>query len=379
MAEEDEGPGHRVDRDEASSQDAVDRDAPAGWARPPVQREEPARRRAPALDDDSDALVDRDEDDLWRDRDAGEREPAATAPPPQEDETPPAAFPWPDDDDGDFDATLDDGDDFAPAPPLRHDQAPEAASVAASQDAFNEQVERELTDGPLFADAAAATPAAGDGEAAAPPRGRRWLAVPVAIVIVAVVLLAVGGYGVVEERNALQAQIRDLQAQLAVSVPADQARAARQTRSAQAARLQELTATVDALRAERDELAAELAAARDSLAASEARSASLAAARDRALAEAEKARAAAGTDTGGPWFVNFGTYAQRSDAARWADRLTVDTGKVVVQDAAREGETLFRVRVVGLDDRAGAESIARALEARHGLPRLWVGRSEAPP
>lgn len=85
--------------------------------------------------------------------------------------------------------------------------------------------------------------------------------------------------------------------------------------------------------------------------------------------------------SGGAWFVNFGSYVQRAIAERWAQRLERDGGnavaaRVVIQPATVSGQDLFRVRVIGLESQQQARGIAATLEARYGLARLWVGRSE---
>ena len=78
----------------------------------------------------------------------------------------------------------------------------------------------------------------------------------------------------------------------------------------------------------------------------------------------------------GAWFVNFGSYVQRSIAERWAGRLQVDRGSVVIQAATVSGQDLFRVRIVGLESQQQARALAAGLEDRYGLGRLWVGRSD---
>ena len=140
------------------------------------------------------------------------------------------------------------------------------------------------------------------------------------------------------------------------------------------ARVQVLAADLASLEGDYALLEGELAEAREQLADSEA---ALETARSEvaaAKAASERPAAAAPAASGG-WFVNFGTYAQRSDAASRASRLTVDKGEVVIQDAQSGGRTLYRVRVVGLASRAAAESVARDLEARFGLSKLWIGRA----
>ena len=75
-----------------------------------------------------------------------------------------------------------------------------------------------------------------------------------------------------------------------------------------------------------------------------------------------------------PWFVNFGSYSQRSAADSWAAKLQPEVGKVVVNSADKDGRTFYRVRVVELPDRQAAEKVARTLESEYGLSKLWVGK-----
>lgn len=391
MADKDEESDYRVDQDEEGLSDPVDRDGPSSWA-PKESSHSGERRPTPTFNDRDNPFLDRDDD------------PLADAPPASEE--PPAAEPArTEDNDDDFDLPLDEPDDVSvPDPQAVSEETP---------DSLNARAERELTEGLFFEDPDQTEPGDGisaysdrtylddnfdygldDGLDAAPPSEtaaddtagmrRRWLLAPLVIGIAALLLLGVGGYGVLEERNALQTEIRDLQAQLALSVPAERARVERDSTAALAEQLEQLRAELAGVRAERDATARELDAAREALASSEARAERAAEQRDRALAEAEtaQARVAAGSTStvtaSGPWFVNFGSYASRDDARRWASKLTVDKGRVVVQDAQSDERTIYRVRVIGLASRDGAEAVARALEHRHELSRLWVGMSASP-
>jgi cell division septation protein DedD len=85
-------------------------------------------------------------------------------------------------------------------------------------------------------------------------------------------------------------------------------------------------------------------------------------------------QASKATVAGGDWFVNFSSYSQRGVADNWAKKLTPSAGKAVVIPGARDGRTFYRVRIVGLADRAQAEKVAGQLQAAHNLPPLWVGR-----
>lgn len=181
----------------------------------------------------------------------------------------------------------------------------------------------------------------------------------------------------ISERSALEAEIRQLQAQLATAVSPEEARAGRDAQQAmeqknaalenQLVALQaensELRQTVSAMETEREEQAAQaeeaVAAAQEAAEAAERRSASR----------------SATAETTGAWFVNFGSYAQAGVARRWAGRLEVDSGRVVVQDAPSGGDIIHRVRVVGLPDKPTADRVARQLEAEYKLPKLWIGNN----
>jgi cell division septation protein DedD len=216
----------------------------------------------------------------------------------------------------------------------------------------------------------------------------------IAVVLLALVLLAIGGYGVVEQRKSMEAEIRELQARLATAMTPEESEAAREAQRQLTEQSDALNAEVQALEAENAELAARIAAMEREVAEKEdaAAEAEAAAEAARRTAEAEAARAAAAkqaaaakaeapTSTensaapGGEWFVNFGSYARRDIAESWAKRVKASAGSVVVQTATAGGRTLYRVRVVGLANRDAAERVATSLEREFDLPRLWVGRS----
>lgn len=207
------------------------------------------------------------------------------------------------------------------------------------------------------------------------PGWRRWPIAMLAIAAVAVVLLGVGGYGVISERTALEGEIRALQAQLATAVSPEEARASRDAQQATEQENAALEAELDALRLENAELQQAVSDMEARIAAQEEETEkAVAAAQEAAGAAARRSTASAPSAPAGDWFVNFGSYARADDARRWADRLEVDSGRVVVQDARSRGETIYRVRVVGLADKNKADSVARRLESQHKLPKLWVGK-----
>ncbi|GEM_PF-2877564 len=212
----------------------------------------------------------------------------------------------------------------------------------------------------------------------------------IAVVALALVLLIAGGYGVVQQRTSLQGEIRELQAQLATAVSPDEAAAERERQRQVEVENEALASEMEALQAENSALGQQLAEleaqlaqqeADDATAAAQAKEAErqAAAAREAEHLAAQRQRQAAAQASAakpaGPWFVNFGSYAQRDVADSWAKRLRVNDGQVVVQSASAAGKTLYRVRIVGLASQDAAERVAKALETEHSLPRLWVGRS----
>ena len=210
----------------------------------------------------------------------------------------------------------------------------------------------------------------------------------IALVALALIALGAGAYGVIQQRGAMQNEIRELQARLANTLSAEEAAAERE-------RQRQIELENETLRSEREALQVDNAALServDRLQAQLARqqaSNEQAAAAQKAAAQREAERqlarrqreesagaqaAASASAPAGPWFVNFGSYTQRQVADRWASRLTVGEGSVVVKTASTAGKTVYRVRVVDLATRDAAERVAIALERQHAVSPLWVGR-----
>ena len=239
--------------------------------------------------------------------------------------------------------------------------------------------------------AAADTPLSGNG---AERLGGRPFGT-LALVALALILLGAGGYGVIQQRGAMQAEIRELHARLASTLTPAEVAAERERR-------RQIELENETLRSEREALQVENAALGERLSrlqaplarppvnnqeAAKANAQREAAAREAEPSEAEAqlarrqreesagAPAAANASApAGPWFVNFGSYAQREVAVRWANRLDVGEGKVDVQRAETSGNTLYRVRVVDLATQDAAQQVATALEREYALLPLWVGR-----
>ena len=215
-----------------------------------------------------------------------------------------------------------------------------------------------------------------------------WPLSLIAVAVVAVLLLAAGGYGVLQQRAAMQEEIRQLQADLATAVTPAEAAASREAARDLGQRNDDLQARLEALTIDNrrlQETVSGLEARLEERTAEAQKPASPAATAPEAPAPAAKpaptrpaapektpVRATGGAADGG-WFVNFGSYSQKAMAESWADRLQPQAGKVVVTTGSKGGELFYRVRVIDLASREQAEQTARKLEGDYGLSRLWVG------
>lgn len=211
---------------------------------------------------------------------------------------------------------------------------------------------------------------------------RSELSISLGMIVVALIalgLLVAGGYGVIEQRAAMQEEIRELQARLATAAaPADVA-ATRQAAELAAERNALLEQQVAELGRENRSLQAIVSGLEKQLSAQQEainRAPAPAPAKP-APAPAPKAAPASSSApaAAGSWFVNFSSYTQRSTAEGWVSKLQPGKGRVIVATGDSNGRTIYRVRVVDLPDKASAEAIARRLEAEYGLPKLWVGQS----
>lgn len=203
----------------------------------------------------------------------------------------------------------------------------------------------------------------------------------IAVAALALVLLAAGGYGVMKQRAAMEQEIRDLQAQLAVTANPEEVSNTRASLGSLQEDNSELRTTLNALRDENRQLSDTLAgleqqlvAQRDAAARATPAAAATAAAPTSKPAAAQPAPAEPAPASGGDWFVNFGSYSERSVAEQWSTRLQPASGRVTVSSAQRDGSTYYRVRVVGLASDKQAQTVARKLEQDYGLSKLWVGR-----
>ncbi|MEZ5503024.1 MAG: SPOR domain-containing protein [Halioglobus sp.] len=235
--------------------------------------------------------------------------------------------------------------------------------------------------------------------------GQTWPLGLIAVAIVAVALLAAGGYGVMQQRAATEEELRHLRAELASASSNKDGGATR-------AALEELKQSYDKLAANAEALALENRRLADTVAGLEAQQETQQAVLTKTLPAVSKTATPAPDPTpaavtpqastpqpaaakplarqpntpesapaqpvagaaDGAWFVNFGSYALRSMAETWATRLHPAAGKVIIAPSEKDGKTLYRVRVVGLANRDSAQEVARKLESDLRVSQLWVGK-----
>jgi cell division protein FtsN len=226
--------------------------------------------------------------------------------------------------------------------------------------------------------------------------GPSWPPGLIAVAAVALVLLAAGIYGVMQERAATQEELRELRATLATSGNPEEVRTNRES-------LREMQQSYDTLAAETGALSLENRRLTETVAGLEAKL--------RAQQGAQKEEAPANQVTpasnkettsppppeqppvaavpiaskptvkkpispvsSGQWFVNVASYSSRATAESRASGLRPIAGKVVVVPGTKDNKTYYRVRVVGLTGKGSANEVARKLEAELRVFRLWVGQ-----
>lgn len=218
-------------------------------------------------------------------------------------------------------------------------------------------------------------------------RAQGWPLGLIAVALVALLLLAAGGYGVIQQRSAMEEEIRQLQASLATAANPAEVSASREALLEMEQRNMDQLAAIDGLSLENRRLKDIVKGLESQLEAQQAAASKPAAPRPTApkpaaakptpepvTAAAPVAKPAASAPVAGAWFVNFGTYSQRAAAETWAAKLRPSAGEVVVATAAKDGASFYRVRVTGLTSSAQAQKVSRELEAKYGLPKLWVGK-----
>lgn len=203
--------------------------------------------------------------------------------------------------------------------------------------------------------------------------------------IIALLLLAAGGYGVLQQRAETQKEVRLLRAKLATTTSNTEVAENRQAQRNLQIHNEELQAQVELLQGEITGLREELIRAESEAPANPTITASpeestvavkpAAAAFEKASTEIKSVPPKdSPTIVEDSWFVNFGSYKSKATADSWASRLSVDAGRVAVISGEKKGTLYYRVRVLDLPSKEIAGKIALQLEQTHHLPPLWVGK-----
>lgn len=226
-------------------------------------------------------------------------------------------------------------------------------------------------------------------EPRASPRAHGWSPGLLIVGVVALALLAAGGYGVMKQRQADQQEIIRLQAALATAASPAEVADSREALREMEQQTEKHLATIEVLTLYNKRLTDTVAGLEQQLAAQQATAPGVTTAAVAATArpaagksattqqgsgQARAADAANSSATGGDWFVNFSSYSQRGAAEKWAAKLQPIAGQAIVTSTDKDGQTLYRVRIVGLADRAQADKVAGQLQSAYQLPALWVGR-----
>ena len=226
-------------------------------------------------------------------------------------------------------------------------------------------------------------------------KAQSWPLGLIAVAAVALMLLAAGTYGVIQERAEVKEELRQLRETLTTVTSLEDAGASRRAlqtlqqsydglnTNAEALMRENrrLTSVVAGLQVQLDDRQALLPAGNELTNASTPAGTKLAAS-DNAEPPAPEASPApspttttpSATVSTGVWFVNVSSYSTRAAAEKWMTKVRPTVGKVIVSTSTREGKTYYRVRVVELVNKNSATQVARELEAALNLNKLWVGR-----
>lgn len=207
---------------------------------------------------------------------------------------------------------------------------------------------------------------------------------PVLTVACALILVIIGSWGAITERSSLTARIAEL-VSAATKTPQRGDLSGSEEQSLRDEN-QQLSNQLDELRVQLSNMAQELAELETALPSELATSQPQESVATTVNNEVANARAnqdqTVGDTSGeeaniGDWFVNVAAYSQASAAQSWVDKLTASIDENVVSSRVVVNEkTLYRVRVVGLGDRAAAKAMASRLENSYNIGPLWVGKAE---
>ncbi len=220
----------------------------------------------------------------------------------------------------------------------------------------------------------------------------------IAVAAVALMLLAAGGYGVIQERAETVEELRQLRETLTTVASLEDTGASRKALQTLQQSYDGLTINAEALMRENRRLTNAVAELEVQLEASQALlptgnkviDTSVSAETKRPASNSADpvapkpstpvfatpqpaAVTASMTASSGAWFVNVSSYSTRAAAEKWVDKVRPDAGNVIVSASTREGKTYYRVRVIGLANKSAAAQVARKLEAELTLDKLWVG------
>lgn len=229
---------------------------------------------------------------------------------------------------------------------------------------------------------------------AAAPAGIPWVLIGAAVF--AVLLVAIGAYGVVKERAALKEEIRQLSSKLATAPDIEQYHSTQEALKVMEQSNADLRQSVRALRENNATLTVEYDALKNKYermiatgGVSTQTTATQTPPKKQQVTRSKPTQPSSVAKTApakpavtqaapaivkGNWFVNFGAYRDRAVASRWAKQLSTNGRQATVSTVNTANGTLYRVRISNQPSRDAANAIARELERTHRLERLWVGQ-----
>ena len=199
-----------------------------------------------------------------------------------------------------------------------------------------------------------------------------WPLSLIAIAGIATLLLTIGGYGILQQRSAMQEEIQQLQQSAAINAAHSNERTMAQNNGI-AQHNAKLEAAISSLRRENKQLTLTIEKLQTELN-SQKKSASSSPSSTAQKTPVKNSTVNIAPPANHNWFVNFGSFTQRTAAESWITRLKPEDGKVIVSTGQKNGSTIYRVRVVELSNKQEAQKIAGQLEQQYGLPKLWVGQ-----
>ena len=82
----------------------------------------------------------------------------------------------------------------------------------------------------------------------------------------------------------------------------------------------------------------------------------------------------------GQWFINIASYSHKSTASGWVNKINNDLpNPIALQEIEANGNQLYRIRALNFTNETEAKKAAKILEIKYNIGPLWVGKSQEAP